>query len=108
MKAPTVAVAFTWRGVVLYPEPAMPGFYRSQRVQLADDLRTADWRVQIAGESWYARLRVGSDRFPGRGATAPEALEDAMREALAVSRFIQQMMYPPAAAAKKPARKGDR
>lgn len=91
---------FHWRGVKLTPIAGLPGFWRSASVPLAaGDSRTADWKVQRMREgAWYARLRVGSDRFPGRGATAQAALDDAAADARLIVRFIRAMLAKPSAA----------
>jgi hypothetical protein len=89
---PAAAAAITWRGITLRPEPeTRGGFWRSEPVPVTD-IRTADWKVHKAGSSWYARLRVGSDRFPGRGVTPEAALDDAAKEAKLVMRFIRTLM----------------
>lgn len=86
-----VDAPFTWRGLLFLPEPTLPGFWRAAPAQLGDG-RTADWKVQRAGSSWYARLRVGADRFPGRGPDPGTALDSAAAEALVVAGFIQQLL----------------
>ena len=80
----------TWRGMVLQPEHN-PGFWRSTPVPVTE-FRTADWKVHKAGSSWFARLRVGADRFPGRGATPEAALDDAAKEARLVMKFIRALL----------------
>ena len=79
---------FTWRGIRFTEDPHDPGGYRSEVMELTED-RTADWKVGKAGASHYARFRVGSDRFPGRGATAAEALDSAADEARLVLRLMK-------------------
>lgn len=100
---PGLSAPFTWRDIEFTPEPTLPGFYRSARLVFRDH-RSADWRVQLAGESWHARLKVGADRFPGRGATAEEALDAAAAEAREVCRLVRKML-PALPQAPKPARK---
>ena len=94
MKRPT-PMPFTWRGVELAPEPSMPGFYRSKRVHLGE-LLSADWRVTKLREGpeqrWHARLRIGADRFSGRGETAEAALDAAAAEARGVAAFIRRLV----------------
>lgn len=105
-----IVFPFTWRGIVFRPSRELPGFWRSALVQL-EDFRTADWQVQRAGSTWYARLRVGSDRFPGRGDTPEAALDSAAAEAALVLRFMRAMLDGaprPAAAAPRSARKAVR
>lgn len=80
---------FTWRGLEF--NPAGAGFYASTLVRLGS-LRTAEWKVQRVGEYWHARLRIGSDRFPGTGATADEALDAAADEARSVASFIRRLL----------------
>lgn len=94
MRAPSPA-AFTWRGITLAPVPSLPGVYRSARVELSN-LRWSDWKAQKLGEgpsqSWYARLRIGPDRFAGRGDTPAAALDAAAGEALIVARYIRRLV----------------
>lgn len=82
--------AIVWRGITLQPEQGQPGMLRSHRT-VVDDYRTADWKAHLAGSTWFARLRVGSDRFPGRGDTPEAALDAALAEARLIARFIRAM-----------------
>ncbi len=82
--------AIVWRGITLRPEPGAAGMYRSEQTRI-NDYRTADWKAHQAGATWYARLRVGADRFPGRGDTAEAALDAALAEARLIARFIRAM-----------------
>ena len=80
-----------WRGITLHPDRSGDGSFRSERTPIGDS-RTADWKVMLAGSSWYGRLRVGSDRFPGRGETPQQALDEARAEAYLIARFIKAML----------------
>jgi hypothetical protein len=79
---------FTWRGIRFTADPHDPGGYRSKALALPEE-RSTDWKVGLSGSTWFARLRVGSDRFPGRGATASEALDAAAAEARLVLRLMK-------------------
>lgn len=93
---------FSWRGMTFTPAPAEPDLWRSEQVSLTA-MRTADWKAHRLGSgTWYARLRVGSDRFPGKGKTAEAALDSAAAEARLVLRFIQVMLRRTRAAAPAP------
>lgn len=84
---------FTWRGIRFSPpgrtEPG--GFYKSGPIEL-DAHRTGDWKVHCPKTVWHARLRIGSDRHPGVGATREQALEDAAAEAQNVATYIVAML----------------
>lgn len=70
-----------WRGIELPPVEHLPRVWQSMPIELDD--RGADWRVEqpLEGGAFHARLRIGADRFPGVGKTAPAALEAAAGEA---------------------------
>lgn len=85
--------AFTWRGIEFQPPDASDptGFYSAAPIEVADD-RTAEWKVHKPKTAWHARLRIGSERYPGVGTTAVDALEDAAREAANVATYIVAML----------------
>lgn len=101
---------FTWRGIRFTQDPHDAGGYRSEAVELTN-ARSTDWKVGIlkGSATWFARLRVGSDRFPGRGGTAAEALDSAAAEARLVLRLMKVALShvdgPKKAAAKRKAGK---
>lgn len=103
---------FTWRGIRFTADPHEPNGWRS-KIRALDAERTADWKVSTtpSGPTFFARLRIGSDRYPGRGNTASEALDAAAAEAGLIRRLIDVMLPPmearKARAAKK-ARKGSK
>ena len=98
---------FTWQGIEFTPETSLgDGFYRSPDIRLTDT-RSSNWKLQKIGDGpeqrWHARLRIGADRFPGKGGTAEEALEAAAAEARRVAGFIGKLV-PAGAGLKKGAR----
>lgn len=95
---------FSWRGIRFEPPSDPGGLYSSTPIEL--DHRTGDWKCQAVRREvrldsppvhWHARLRIGSDRFPGVGATREAALDAATAEAQSVAAFIVAML-PPASA----------
>lgn len=85
---------FTWRGLIFRPVPALPGFWRTELMTLSSPdgraERSADWKVQqLKSATWHARLRVGADRFPGRGESPEQALDAAAAEARPVLRLMK-------------------
>lgn len=94
---------FTWRGIRFTADPHEPNGWRS-RIRALDAERTADWKVSTTsgGPTFFARLRVGADRFPGRGNTASEALDAAAAEA----RLVLRLMKVALGHVDAPARKG--
>jgi hypothetical protein len=98
---------FVWRGIEFAPSTraAAAGYYSSAPSSAGD--RSADWSCQRLEAIWHARLRIGGDRFPGVGATAELALEDAAREAANVAALIVTML-PRAKGARAPLRKRTR
>jgi hypothetical protein len=85
---------FTWRGIDFAPPaPAAgpAGFYTSAPIEVAPD-RIAEWKVHRPKGTWHARLRIGGERYPGVGATAAAALDDAAAEARNVATYIVAML----------------
>lgn len=91
---------FTWQGIRFTADPHEPGGWRSA-VRALDADRTADWKVstRTGCATFFARLRIGADRFAGRGETASQALEAAAAEAAFIMRLIEVML--PRAEARK-------
>ena len=88
---------FVWRGIRFAPPAAAEGpggFYSNIPISIGEDERAADWKVCQTRSTWYARLRIGADRFPGVGATREAALDAAAAEAQNVAAFIMAMLPP--------------
>lgn len=84
---------FTWRGIRFTDDPHVSNGWRS-KVKALDCDRTADWKVSEAasGRTFFARLRVGADYFPGRADTVSGALDAARDEAGLILRLIDVML----------------